>query len=103
EACGKAEVLVRRPRVAIDAAVLAAAIRIDTRLKPDVGTVVGSDDGTSIIAQELGGRAGSLLIGPAIGVAIVANQLEAIGRSRCGAPTANHVAFHRLASGGVVN
>src|SRR5262249_47734896 len=48
---GKAEKLVRGPRIAIDAAVLAAAIGIDAGVETDVGTVVRGDDRARRIAQ----------------------------------------------------
>src|SRR6185503_16074607 len=51
EARGKAEVFVRRPRVTVDAAVLAAAIRIDAGFEADVRTVVGGDDRSRRIAE----------------------------------------------------
>ena len=43
EARRKAKVLVIRPGITVDATVLATAIRIDARFKPNIGTVVVSD------------------------------------------------------------
>ena len=48
---GEAEVLVRGAREAVDAAVLAAAIRIDAGVEADVRTVVRGDDRPRRIAQ----------------------------------------------------
>jgi len=45
----EAEVRVARARVTIDAAVFAATIRIDARLKADVGAVICCDDGAAIV------------------------------------------------------
>ena len=50
---GKAEILVGRPGIAIDAAVLAAAIRIEARLESDIGTIVASDDRFRDVAKIL--------------------------------------------------
>ena len=47
---GKAEILMGRPRVTINAAVLAAAIGIHARLETDVGAVVMRDDRAGEIA-----------------------------------------------------
>ena len=44
QAGGEAEVFMRRPRVAVDAPVLAAAIRVDRLVEMDVGRVVARDD-----------------------------------------------------------
>src|SRR5207253_1065912 len=43
QAGGEAEVFMIGPRVAIDATVLAAAVRIDAGVEADVGAVVGGD------------------------------------------------------------
>ena len=43
----------KRPRVAINAAVLAAAIRIEARLKTDVRAVVAADDGLAVVLEKL--------------------------------------------------
>jgi hypothetical protein len=56
EAGGKAEILMKRSRVAIDAAMLAAAIRIEARLKSDVRAVVVADDGLTVILEKLRAR-----------------------------------------------
>ena len=57
ESGGETEILVRRPRVAINATVLATAIRIDARLESDVRTVVARDEGLRGIAKVLRGPA----------------------------------------------
>ncbi len=51
EACGEAEVLVGGTGIAVDAAVLATAVRIETRIEADVGTVVVGDDRARRIAK----------------------------------------------------
>jgi hypothetical protein len=53
---GKAKELVRGPRVAINAAVLAAAIRIEARLKTDVRAVVARDDSLAVVLEKLRAR-----------------------------------------------
>ena len=49
-----AEVAVRGPREAIDAAVLAAPIGVDGLVEADVGTVVAGDDALGRLAMNLG-------------------------------------------------
>ena len=41
---GKTEILMRRPRITINAAVLTTSIRIQTRLEANIGAVVARDD-----------------------------------------------------------
>ena len=55
----EAEILVIWPSVAIGAAVLAAAIRIDAVREADVGTVVVGDDRARVIDEELRARRGA--------------------------------------------
>ena len=43
----------RRPRVAIDATVLAAAVGIEARLKIKVRAVVAADDGLAVVFEKL--------------------------------------------------
>ena len=62
ESGGKAEVLMGRPGVTINAAMFAAAIRIDAGAEADIGTVVPGNDGPGIISVELGGRRRDLLL-----------------------------------------
>ena len=54
EAGRQAEIGVARPGIAIDAAVLAAAIRVDRAVKPDIRRVVAGDDRARRIDAELG-------------------------------------------------
>src|SRR5690606_20672698 len=49
-----AEIAVRRPGIAIDAAMLAAAIGIDRAIKADVGAVVPCDDAARRLDAHLG-------------------------------------------------
>src|SRR2546421_12284195 len=67
-----------RPSVAINAAMLAAAVGIDARGKAHVGTVVVSDDRAGVVLEELGGRSRSLRIG-LLRVGLVMNLFESIG------------------------
>ena len=43
----------KRPRVAINAAMLAAAVGIEARLKIKVRAVVAADDGLAVVLEEL--------------------------------------------------
>src|SRR5215471_8595130 len=45
---------VRRPREAVDAAVLAAAIRVDRTIKGNIRRVVAGDNGAGRVANDLG-------------------------------------------------
>jgi ABC-type thiamin/hydroxymethylpyrimidine transport system permease subunit len=44
QAGGKTEIFMRRPGVAINTTMLAAAVRIDAGIEADVGTIVKSDE-----------------------------------------------------------
>ena len=79
QAGGEAEILVRGPRVAVDAAVLAAAIRIDAELEADVRAVVAVENRAAMVAEELRRRQRVFLRIP-IHVALEMNLLEAVGR-----------------------
>src|SRR5206468_299881 len=79
EARGEAQVLVRRPREAVDAAVLAAAVGIEARLERHVGAVVARDDRARGVAQKSRARVGALVVGR-VGVGDVVDLLEAVGR-----------------------
>ena len=57
EAGRQAEIGVARPRIAIDAAVLAAAIRVDRAVEADIGRVVAGDDRARRIDAETSSRA----------------------------------------------
>jgi hypothetical protein len=49
---GKAEILVRRPGIAIDAPVLATTVWVNAGIKPDVRTLIARDDAFGGIAKE---------------------------------------------------
>jgi len=51
----------RGPGVTIDAPVLAAAVRIDAVLEPDIRAVVAADDLAAVVAQEESARQRVLL------------------------------------------
>ena len=53
EAGGKPEIFVGRPRITINAAVLAAAIRIQARFKANIRTVIAGDDRSRSVAKIL--------------------------------------------------
>jgi hypothetical protein len=76
EAGREAEVLVRRPREAVSAAVLAAAIRIDAVGEADVRRVIAGDDRTRRIAEVDGAR--NALVALRVVVDDVRQLLEAI-------------------------
>ena len=77
---GEAEIFVRRSRVAINATVLAAAIRIDARLEADIRTVVVGDDCPGEITQinRAAGRPIRIVLIFRIGLEV--ESLEAVGR-----------------------
>jgi hypothetical protein len=47
------EIFMGRPCVAVDAAVLTAAVGIDARVKPDIRTIVIGDDALGVVRKEL--------------------------------------------------
>src|SRR5581483_2117625 len=49
----EAQVLVRRPRVAVGARVVAAAIRVDAPAEAEVGAVVGGEDVARVVFVDL--------------------------------------------------
>ena len=78
----------KRPRVAIDAAMLAAAIRIEARLKTDVRAVITADDGLAVILEKLRARSGRTAIivinfGIPVRVRFKMDFLEPVGRIIC--------------------
>ncbi len=80
----QAEVSVGRPRVAIDAAVLAAAIGVDRLLERDVGRGVARDHRAALVGDHLGrrGRGLGLRLGeraPAVVERLERRRLEAVG------------------------
>src|SRR5262249_47872601 len=79
-------ILMRRPGIAINAAMLAATIRIDAGPEADIGAIVCDDDGSRGIAKEKGRRRRTLLCFRAR-VRLALKQFEAIGRIVC-CPTA---------------
>jgi hypothetical protein len=81
QAGGKTKVLVKRAGVAIDAAVLAAAIGIYARFKADVGAVVIRNNLARAVAQELRARV-RILFGVPIGIGLEMDFFEAVGRIR---------------------
>ena len=90
------EVRMARAGVAVDAAVLAAAIGIDRLREADVGRVVARDDR----ARALLGHAGLQLGGvpflgrPAVVERLARERLEAAGNERAGAPQVGRLVFH---------
>src|SRR4051812_38590725 len=68
----------RGPRIAINATMLTAALRIDAGLEPDVRAVVLGDDGAGVVPQELRVRRGILLRVP-IHVAFQLDFLKPVG------------------------
>src|SRR5581483_11633629 len=73
----KAEIFVEWPREAVNAPMLAAAVRINAGLEPDVRAVVIVDDGAGIVPVELGARRRIVLWIP-IHIALQFNLLETI-------------------------
>ena len=67
------------PRVAVDAAVFAASIRVDAGLEPDIRAVVIGNDRFGFIPKKLGARQRILLWIPIL-VAFEMNLLETIRR-----------------------
>ena len=81
---GKAEIFVRRPGVAINAAVLAAAIRIEAGAETDVRAVVAGDDGLAVVLEKLRARslrtATILVVGIPVRVRFELDFLEPVRR-----------------------
>src|SRR4029079_1818399 len=63
EAGREVEVAVRRPREAVDAAVLAAAIGVDREVEVDVGRVVRREDRLDALLDDFGPRRERDLLG----------------------------------------
>src|ERR1019366_6130600 len=57
---GESQVFMRRPGIAVNATMLAATIRIDARVKTDIGAVIVRQDGSGGIAEEQ--RTGSRVV-----------------------------------------
>src|SRR5690606_30965655 len=77
----QAEIRVRGPRVAVDATVLAAAIRIDRAVERNIGRVVAGDDGARGVDVHGRAQRRHLLLrsAPAVVLGLVAVGLEAPG------------------------
>ena len=91
-----------RPRVTLDAAVLAAAIRIQARFETDVGTIVSSDDRFRSVTKILC-RTSRLFLGGRIDIHTInvrqidVQLFEPIGRApRCATPADGNGALRRL-------
>lgn len=69
----------RRPRVAINAAVLATAIRIQARLKTDVRTVVAADDRLGEVLEKLRARQ-RIIVGIPVGIRFEMKFLKSVRR-----------------------
>ena len=87
QAGGKAQILVERPGVAVNTAMLATPVRIHARFKSDVGTVIAGDDRAGAVLEELRARQ-RIFLGIPIRVAFEMNRFEPVGR------------VHRRAAGG---
>src|SRR5437773_1959642 len=83
----------KRPRVTINAAMLAAAIRIDAGIEADVRAVVGGDDRARLVSKKLRGGAGAFFH-RVISVFFVVQRFEAIGGINPRAAPANDGKFH---------
>ena len=79
QAGGESEIFVKRPRIAINAAVLAAAVRIDAGFESDIRAVVVRNDRGRPIAEKLGARKRIILRIP-IRVGLQMDFFEAVGR-----------------------
>ena len=79
DACREIQIPVRRPRVAVDAAVLAAAVRIDRLLEMDVRRIVAADDRARALLGHDGIRPRRRLVLaiPAVVLARARDRLEA--------------------------
>jgi hypothetical protein len=53
QAGGETEIFVKRPRVAINATVFAAAIRIQARAEANIRAVIVADDGLAVVLEKL--------------------------------------------------
>jgi hypothetical protein len=89
EAGREAQVGVRRPGEAVDAAVLAAPVGIDRAVEVDVGTAVAGDDCLRHVRQDGGGQLGRLGVvqRPAVVEGLALGGDEAAGRVAAGATT----------------
>lgn len=76
-----------RARVAIDTAVLASSVRVDTGVEPDIGAVVIRNYRVSRVPEELGPRARRFIL-RRLSVGDIGQVLEPVRRIACGAPAA---------------
>ena len=91
----ESKVLMERPRVAVNAAVLAAAVRIDAGFEAHVRAVVVSDNGAGGVLEKLRARQ-RILFGIPVGVGFEVDFLEPVGRIAGGAAAGERVAGHTL-------
>ena len=86
----EAHIGVARPRVAIEAAVLAAAVGIDRAVEGNVGRLVAGDDRSRLLPGDLGcERLGRFVLGPAVVERLAPLDLETaggVGRGAASAP-----------------
>ena len=71
--------------VAVNAAMFAAAIGIDTGIEAEVRTVVPGDDADALVAEKLGARQ-RILGGIPVGIRFELNSLKPVNRIAQGAP-----------------
>ena len=81
-----------RPRVTIDATVLATTVRIDAGFEADVRTVIVSDNRARAVAEELRARQRIVFRVP-IGVRLEVDFFEAVRRIASGAAMGGGEAF----------
>ncbi len=81
----------RRPRIAVNATVLAAAVGIDARLETNIRAFVMRDNGASEIPVKTCRQRWNLIVWPLIGIGIDAQGLEAVRRVSGRAAAVNRV------------
>ena len=92
---GEPHIGVARPGVAIEAAVLAAAIGVDRPVESDVRRLVAGDDGLGLFPGDLGReRLGRLLARPAVVELLALLKLETARDVGRGAPPAPELGGH---------
>src|SRR5207249_7334841 len=77
---GEAQILVGRPGVAVNAAVLATAIRVHARLESDIGTVIASNDGLRAITVKNGFPRTRILVDFIMRILFKTQRLEPVRR-----------------------
>ena len=98
---GHAQVLVRGPREAVGAAVLAAPVGVDGGVEVHVGAVVVSDDAARAVAQQLGARAlrrraGVRLRLQRLGIGQIVDAVEAVAGIGHRAASPHHAPAHAV-------